>query len=158
MAHCTNCGTQLQQGVKFCPSCGAVQNGPDAYQAPVMQTAPASMDAQNNKAMGVLAYLGILVLIPIFAAKDSKFARFHANQGLVLAIAEIAFSILYSILVSILASLMFSTSSFGLFSIVTTLLGLLWLVFPVLAIIGIVNVVKGITKELPVIGNIQLLK
>ena len=32
--------------------------------------------------MAILAYFGILVLIPILAAKDSKFARFHANQGL----------------------------------------------------------------------------
>ena len=45
-------------------------------------------DIQNNKAMGILSYIGLLVLIPIFAAKDSKFARFHANQGLVLVIAQ----------------------------------------------------------------------
>lgn len=38
-------------------------------------------DIQNNKVMAILAYFGILVLIPIFAAKESKFARFHANQG-----------------------------------------------------------------------------
>ena len=43
-------------------------------------------DIQNNKTMAILAYIGILVLIPIFAAKESKFARFHANQGLVLLI------------------------------------------------------------------------
>ena len=32
-------------------------------------------DIQNNKAMAILAYLSWLVLIPLFAAKDSKFAR-----------------------------------------------------------------------------------
>ena len=46
-------------------------------------------DVNANKVMGVLAYLGILVLIPIFAAKGSKFARSHANQGLILLILEI---------------------------------------------------------------------
>ena len=30
-------------------------------------------DVQDNKAMAVLAYIGILVLIPLFAAKKSKF-------------------------------------------------------------------------------------
>lgn len=34
-------------------------------------------DIQNNKVMAILAYFGILVLIPIFAAKESKFARFR---------------------------------------------------------------------------------
>jgi len=39
--------------------------------------------------MAILAYLTWLVLIPLFAAKESKFARFHCNQGIVLAVAEI---------------------------------------------------------------------
>ena len=43
-------------------------------------------DVEQNKVMAILAYFGILVLIPILAAKDSKFARFHANQGLLLCI------------------------------------------------------------------------
>ncbi len=43
--------------------------------------------------MGILCYLGILVLIPIFAAKDSKFVRFHANQGLILLLASVAYGI-----------------------------------------------------------------
>ena len=42
-----------------------------------------AQDIQNNKVMSILAYIGILVLVPIFAAKDSKAARFNANQGLV---------------------------------------------------------------------------
>lgn len=46
-------------------------------------------DIQNNKVMAILAYLSWLVLVPLFGAKDSKFAHFHCNQGIVLAIAEI---------------------------------------------------------------------
>ena len=73
-------------------------------------------DAQDNKAMGILAYLGILVLVPIFAAKESPFARFHANQGLVLLIAEAA----YGIAVAILSAIFLAISSglplpYGLF-------------------------------------------
>ena len=44
-------------------------------------------DIEQNKLMAILAYLGILVIIPILAAKESKFARFHSNQGLILLIA-----------------------------------------------------------------------
>ena len=32
-------------------------------------------DAQDNKAMGILAYLGILVLVPIFAAKAVSYTH-----------------------------------------------------------------------------------
>lgn len=39
-------------------------------------------DIDQNKIMGILSYFGILVLIPIFAAKESPFARFHANRAL----------------------------------------------------------------------------
>lgn len=160
MAHCTNCGTQLKEGMQFCPSCGAAtpQDGQGGNQAPVTQDSSDVNDVQNNKMMAVLAYLGILVLVPLFAAKESKFARYHANQGLVLAIAEIAFAIAYSIIVSILTGLLFSAGAWGLWSVITTLLGLLWLVFLVLAIIGIVNAVNGRMKELPIIGKIRILK
>ncbi len=43
----------------------------------------------EDKVMGVLAYLGILVLIPLLAKRDSEFVQFHAKQGLVLFIAEV---------------------------------------------------------------------
>ena len=44
-------------------------------------------DVQANKVMAILAYFGLFVLIPLFAAKESPFARFHTNQGLILLIA-----------------------------------------------------------------------
>ena len=154
MAHCTNCGTQIPEGVRFCSSCGA---GAAAGQ-PSASGPPAASDAQANKAMGILAYLGILVLVPLFAAKESQFARYHANQGLVLAIAEVAFGIIYSIIVGILTGLLLSTGAWGLWSVLTTILGLLWLFFLVLAIIGIVNAVNGRCRPLPLIGRITLLK
>ena len=50
--------------------------------------------SDNDKLMGVLAYLGILVLIPLLAAKDSKFAQFHAKQGLTLFIGEVILFVL----------------------------------------------------------------
>ena len=38
-------------------------------------------DIPNNKAMTILAYFNLLVLIPLLAAKESKFTSFHTNQG-----------------------------------------------------------------------------
>ena len=45
-------------------------------------------DIEKNKAVGILAY--ILFFIPIIAARDSKFAMYHANQGLALFIVAVA--------------------------------------------------------------------
>lgn len=110
------------------------------------------VDIEQNKGMAVLAYLGILVLIPLFAAKESKFARFHSNQGLLLCIAAIAYSIVYTILSPIIIAISWRLS------IIVSLLGLFSLVFLVLAIIGIINAANGKAKELPVIGKYKLLK
>ena len=52
-----------------------------------------SYDVESNKAMAVLSYLGILVLVPLLGAKNSPFARFHTNQGLILCIATILYSV-----------------------------------------------------------------
>ncbi len=102
-------------------------------------------DVEGNKLMGVLAYLGILVLIPIFAAKESKFARFHANQGLVLLIVDIIFAIVSSIL--------------GQIPLIGWLLGLVIdIIIIALVVIGIINVCNGKAKELPLIGKFKLLK
>ncbi|HWS30281.1 MAG TPA: zinc-ribbon domain-containing protein [Clostridia bacterium] len=157
MAFCNNCGAEVNGGAKFCPSCGATVNNAApqqnaAYSAGA-QTAPALDDAQQNKAMGVLAYLGFLVLVPLFAAPNSQFARYHANQGLVLALAEIAYGILVAILTPILWAI-----SWTIGSIMSTVFSILWLAFLVFMILGIMNAAKGETKPLPLIGGIKLLK
>ena len=103
--------------------------------------------------MAVLAYFGILVLIPILAAKESKFARFHANQGLILLITGVAYSIFVHVVIKIVAFI-----SYALAGIVGIALGLAWLLLLVLAIIGIINAVKGEFKQLPLIGQFQILK
>ena len=107
-------------------------------------------DAEDNKIMGILAYLGILVLVPILAAKESPFARFHANQGLILLIAWIAFYIVMAILSAILTWRLYA------------LISLLYLVggvgITVLVIIRIINAAKGEMKELPFIGKYTILK
>lgn len=105
-------------------------------------------DIQQNKVMAVLAYLSWLVLIPILGAKSSPFARFHANQGLVLAIAEIICGVLLGILVKL--------PLIGwIFGLVDGVFGLICLIF---AIIGIVNAANGRAKELPIVGKFRVLQ
>ena len=104
-------------------------------------------DVQNNKVMGVLSYLGILVLIPLLAARNSPFARFHCNQGIVLALAEV--------LAGIVLGIGRSLPLIGwIFRLLGGLASILWIV---LAVIGIVNAVNGRAKELPIIGGIKIL-
>lgn len=110
-------------------------------------------DAEENKAMAILAYFGPLVLIPLFAAKESPFARYHTNQGIVLAIACIAFGIVCGIVSTILTLISLRLAFIG-----AMLLSLLGLVFTVLAVIGIVNAAQGRKRELPIIGGIRILK
>lgn len=105
-------------------------------------------DIEQNKVFAILAYLGILVLVPILGAKESKFARFHANQGLVLVIAAIAIGIVIGIL-------QFIPVLGIIFSIVGWIINIALLV---LCIIGIVNACNGKAKELPLIGSIKILK
>ena len=109
-------------------------------------------DIEQNKVMAILAYFGILVLVPLIGAPQSKFARFHANQGLLLLIASIAFYVVYYIFLHILIAISWKLV------FLATLFSLLGLVFLVLAIIGIVNAANGKAKELPVIGKYRILK
>lgn len=46
-------------------------------------------DIAENKVMAALSYIGILVLVPLLAKKDSKFAQANAKQGVVTCIAAI---------------------------------------------------------------------
>jgi len=56
---------------------------------PPPPSAPQGGSGDVNVLMVVLAYFGILCLIPFFAEKDDEFVQFHARQGLTLFIVEI---------------------------------------------------------------------
>lgn len=45
--------------------------------------------AEDEKISAALSYVWILVLIPLLLKKNSKFAQFHAKQGLVLCVIEL---------------------------------------------------------------------
>lgn len=97
-------------------------------------------DIQANKVMAALAY--VIFFIPLIVARESKFAMYHANQGLVLLLGAFVVNFVGTLIPII-----------GWFIIVP--LGNLFIF--VLAIIGIINAIQGMTKSLPLIGGIQLL-
>ena len=124
------------------------QEKPQAEEAPKAEAEPAAApaveftpeDASANKVMAILAYFGILLLIPLFAAKESKFARFHVNQGLILLIISVVVFAVGKIIPGL-----------------GVLIGLLDLAIAVFAIIGIINAAKGQAKELPLVGKFRII-
>lgn len=155
MGFCWKCGARLQEGAGVCPSCGRAQM--DAGQGTGRHGMDAglqfdSADIRENKAAAAFSYLGILVLVPLLGAKESKFARFHANQGLALLAASVAYTVVMGIVNAALLSVSWRFyPAFGA-------MRLAGLVFPALSLMGIMNAVGGQAKELPVVGKIRLLK
>ncbi len=109
------------------PNTGAPQGG-----APT----PAPAAADNTTLMGVLAYIGPLVIIPYLTAKDNPFVKFHIKQGLVLLVAEAILWVLGSMVYMLWMVLQFV--NLGLF---------------ILAILGIVNVIQKKEAEVPLLGQ-----
>ena len=97
-----------------------------------MTEAPKKIEEKEileGKAYAILSYLWILCLVPLILKKDNRFALFHAKQGLVLFIAELAVGFIGVIPFIGWAILFFGTFLFGALSlagIVQALLGNLW--------------------------------
>lgn len=101
------------------------------------QSAPSNQSAPDkNIVMGVLAYLGPLVIVSYIVAKNDPFVKFHIKQGLVLLVIEAAVWVL-------------GMSLWQLWMILNIVnLGVI-----VLAVLGIVNAVQGKEQELPLVGQ-----
>ena len=116
----------------------------------VESSASSKSEAENGKGMAILAYIGILALIPFFAEKNNKFVVFHAKQGMNLLIIEVAAMVISAILSAILTWRLFFLSSLINLAV--------WVFTFVFSIIGIINACNGETKELPIIGGIKIIK
>ena len=104
-------------------------------------------DVEQNKVMAIIGYIfPILFFIPLIndSSKNSKFAKFHANQQLLF--------------------LIFSMGGYIIAS-VTMIIFIGFLIFPVVMvgslvffILGIINASKGEMKPLPIIGKYEIIK
>ena len=104
-------------------------------------------DIKKGKTLGILSYLGILVLIPYLSEKKNKYVIFHAKQGIILLIAEIIVGGILWFL-----GLILSWRVSWLVSICQTAFFFLSLV---LSFMGIKNVCDGKAKELPLINKMH---
>ena len=171
MATCKKCGIELEEGVKVCPTCGweveeeKEEKAEEATSEKIEDTiknlnnTPDSTeefdkkDIEDNKIMAILSYIGILFLVPLLAAQNSKFARYHANQGLVLFVADIIVGVATGIVSFVLAFI--PILGWIVAALVSLAAGVAILA---LVILGIINAANGKAKELPVIGKFRILK
>ncbi len=97
--------------------------------------------AKNNSSSGenlyaVLSYLWVLCLIPVFVKKENEFIKFHARQGLMLFMVEIAVGIVG--IVPILGSVVHT-------------LGII--VCGLVSLVAIVQVLMGKKWKIPVVSE-----
>lgn len=111
---------------------GAQNQGGGEHKDPVLDFTKGN----NTTVMGVLAYIGPLVIIPFLMEKKDEFVKFHTKQGIVLFGLELVIMVLGSMMYLFMLGILFNLATL------------------VLSIIGIVNVVQGQKKELPVIGSL----
>lgn len=113
----------------------------------------ADKDVEEGKACAILAYLlvGIIWYFVDDKMKKNRFARFHAQQGLVLLVAGFCFSVAYGIVFAILTFPLRFIPILG-WMIIAVLSLVFWLPF-IFAIIGIVHAVQGSERQLPIIGR-----
>lgn len=151
MPFCAKCGQQYDEGVRFCPSCGAPTDQPaqggapqQEYQANTYQqsyqqapTQQAEVVFTGNKTMAILAVIfPILFFLPLVAGDKTEFDKFWANQALLLFLLGIISSITAAIIIGIV-------------------LGVAEFVFWIIAIIAVCN---GQMKPLPLIGGIKIIQ
>ena len=105
-------------------------------------------DIAQNKVMAILNYCLIIWFWIASGVSGSKFAKYHANQAIVLWISVIASLIILTILSAIIVPFLFFFSI-----IVLILMFVIYIAAFVFTIIGIINASKGEAKPLPVIGT-----
>ena len=98
----------------------------------------------DKKATGVVAYLSWIGFLVAYLAGDREGAKFHINQGAVLAIINVAVSVISGVSFLI---------PFG--GYIIGAVNVAWLIFTVMGIVGALNDEE---KPLPLIGGIIIIK
>ena len=167
---CPKCDFEVTTKVNFCPYCGHDLSKPyeheevidaeikeEKVEDEVKETNTSTSydysdnmydmkDIEENKVFALFSYLGFLFIIPLIAKPDSRYCKFHVNQGIILCIVNAIVSAISSILLKInVLPISYITSVFDLIMLAYT-------------VYGIYNAVTGNAKELPLIGKYRILK
>jgi len=113
-------------------------------------------DVEKNKVLALLSYVGILWLVPLLAAKDSPFAKYHCNQGILLSLGAFGLGIVLSIVSVVVSFIPVIRVIAGCLTCV--IWPLLMLAILALAIMGIMNAVNGKMKPLPMFPVVTWVK
>ena len=106
---------------------------------PTGTTPPPGAASPNRTIMLVLAYLGILAVIPLVVEKNDPEVQWHAKHGIVLLVCEIILGILI-----------------GMITHFVPFAGcVLWLVWPLILIFHIVLIVKAVNGQRLLIPGIS---
>lgn len=106
----------------------------------IQENAYTPEDIEKNKTIAGLAYF--LFFLPLLVCPESGYAKFHANQALLLLITAIVGNVILSIV----------------YAIGWMLMPILGIGILILGIIGIINGLGGKAKPLPLIGKFTILK
>lgn len=98
-----------------------------------------SSDVEKNKTIAALSYL-IFFLPLITEAKDSKFAKFHANQSLIVVLTSLVGTVLNASVIGMVLGIPISIAAF-----------VFW-------IMGLMNALNGEMKRLPIVGGVDIIK
>ncbi|MDO5033686.1 MAG: zinc ribbon domain-containing protein [Eubacteriales bacterium] len=166
--YCRYCGEEMADDAKKCPSCGketleakaeakldeaeqvlakAKKEGRKFFRAEDQSGHFTNKDKEKNRGVAVLAYIPLLFLVPMLTAQDSPYARYHANQGLVLFICTFAVWMLSRIL-----------SFLGMVPLVGTTLGVIFFILELLLfaayLLGIITTSQGKAVKIPLLGEV----
>lgn len=158
MAFCKKCGSEIKENMEFCTICGekigagnktksTIKRGSDISNKVTGKVEGLQEDKQDineNRIMAILAY--VIYLIPMYGARNSKFARYHACQG------RLLFQEYFGLIVGCLVFLtIFSwlPADGILFKIVLILVIFEVGVIVISHVIGIIHACKGEMKPLP---------
>jgi uncharacterized membrane protein len=106
-----------------------------------IQTAsvPTSVVRDQDKIMLVLSYLGVLALIPLLSVKDSDFVRWHAMNGLTLAIAGLLIIVVMNFLLPVVGCFLWPLETIA---------------FIGLTVLAIAKALRGERWRIPVVTDI----
>jgi uncharacterized membrane protein len=102
---------------------------------------PAGSANPNRTIMLILAYLGVLAVVPLVVEKNDPEIQWHAKHGLVLFVAEIILGVILGIITHI--------------PVIGFLGCVLWLLWPLILVLHIIMIVKAVNGQRLLIPGIS---